>query len=85
MPNTFTITSIDREKCHVTVRFSVDGEEQTMGDAPIKNAKELVAFLADYGAKYELSLEKVEEVEPKKDEEASKVDALVGKTFPVAE
>lgn len=83
MPNTFTITSIDREKGHVTVVFSVDGKEQTMGDAPIKDAEELKAFLADYGAKYEESLKIIEQATPPVEEE-TKVDALVGETFPVS-
>lgn len=85
MKNTFTITSIDRDKGHVTVLFSVDGKKQTMGDAPIKDAEALKAFLAEYGAKYEQSLKSVEVVEPKKEEEETKVDALVGEAFPVAE
>jgi len=78
--STFKITRIDKEKGHVSVIYSVDGLEQTMGDAPIEDEKMLQAFLEDYGKRYEasLALEAAWVPEPAV---ASKVDALVGKTF----
>lgn len=84
MKNTFTITSIDLEKGHVTALFSVDGKEQTMCDAPINDAEALKAFLSDYGARYEASLARAKDAEPKKPGVASQVGALIGETFTIS-
>lgn len=80
--STFKITNIDKEKGHVSVIYSVDGLEQTMGDAPLKDEKLLKAFLQDYGKRYAASLAHEEAQAPEETAEA-KVDALVGKTFTI--
>lgn len=78
--STYKITNIDKEKGHVSVIYSVDGLEQIMCDAPLKDEKMLKSFLEDYGKRYEasLALEAIQAVPPTVE---AKVDALVGKTF----
>lgn len=81
--STFKITKIDKEKGHVSVIYSVDGIEQTMGDAPIKDEELLKAFLNDYGNRYEASLAHEEAQKPDAAVEA-KINDLVGKPFEIS-
>jgi len=78
--STFTINSIDRVKGHVEVTYSIDGKLQKMSDAPMGDDAMLVAFLEDYGTRYEASLAHAAAMAQEKDPEA-KINALVGRTF----
>ena len=82
--STFRITNMDKEKGHVSVVYSVDGLEQTMGDAPIKDEELLKAFLNDYGNRYEASLALEEAQKPEAAVEA-KINDLVGETFEISD
>ena len=72
---TYTIKNIDAEKGHVTVVYSVDGIEQTMGDCPLTSEEATKAFLEDYGNRYEAA----KAVEAANQAVDPKVQALVGK------
>lgn len=72
---TYTIKKIDAEKGHITVAYSVDNVDQTMGDCPLTSEEATKAFLEDYGNRYEAAkaLEAANQaVDPK-------LSALVGK------
>lgn len=72
---TYTIKKIDAEKGHITVVYSVDGIEQTMGDCPLTSEEATKAFLEDYGNRYEAA----KAVEAANQAVDPKVQALVGK------
>lgn len=77
--STFKITKIDKELGHVSVVYSVDGVEQTMCDCPLDSEEDTMAFLEDYGNRYEAAKaqEVLDNAVPKT------VTDLVGKTFDV--
>lgn len=72
---TYTIKNIDAEKGHITVVYSIDGVEQTMGDCPLTSEEATKAFLEDYGNRYEAA----KAVEVANQAVDPKVQALVGK------
>lgn len=79
--STFTINAIDKEKGHVEVTYSIDGKRQKMSDAPIGDEAVLVAFLKDYGVRYEASLAHEEAQKSIEPEVEAKINDLVGETF----
>lgn len=48
----YIIKNIDQEKGHITVAFSVDNLDQTMGDCPIDSEEATKAFLQAYEERY---------------------------------
>ena len=79
--STYKIIKIDKELGHVTVVYSVDGIEQTMGDCHLDSEESTKAFLEDYGNRYEAAItaDKAAAVVPKE------VMDMVGKTLEVPE
>lgn len=48
----YIIKNIDKEKGHITVAFSVDNVDQTMGDCPLDSEEATKAFLQAYEERY---------------------------------